>query len=154
MRRETIACLEWLRINRSSLSDEFCWGDPYEYATRGGQRPYGEPLLIWTALIGQAFLDAYELLWEDKYLQIAESTGRWILELPMEQTEPGNCLSYVLSSVLHSQLKYDGRGIPRSTPMAHRQPRCAHYRKNRDAVPVLRQRADGAWYYAEEAKYH
>ena len=94
-RREAIACLTWLESNRVPLSGEFCWGDPYEYATRAGRRPYGEPLLIWSALIGHAILDAHELSHENKYLQIAESIGRWMLKLPVEKTETGHCLSYV-----------------------------------------------------------
>ena len=95
MRRETIACLEWLMANRSPLAGEFCWGDPYEYATRRGRRPYGEPLLIWSALIGQTFLDAYELFCDEKYLHVAESTGNWTLNFPRETTGIGSCLSYV-----------------------------------------------------------
>ncbi len=45
-------------VNRATGYDELCWGDPYNYATRNGRRPYGEPLLIWSALIGQVFVDA------------------------------------------------------------------------------------------------
>jgi hypothetical protein len=103
-RREAIACLDWLIANRSSHSNEFTWGDPYEYATRGGRRPYGQPILIWSALIGQAFLDAYQLLGDEKYLQVAESTGSWILNLPRAHTVSGRCLSYVTyrQSLIHN----------------------------------------------------
>src|SRR6186997_947738 len=79
---EARGCLEWLIANRSPRSSDFCWGDPYEYATRSGRRPYGEPLLIWSALIGQAFLDAFDVLGEPRYLNVAESVGRWIMSLP------------------------------------------------------------------------
>src|SRR5262249_53723420 len=59
-RRESVQSLEWLIANRAPRFDEFCWGDPYDYATRSGRRPLGEPLLVWSALIGHAFLEAYE----------------------------------------------------------------------------------------------
>ena len=65
--RETVACLEWLTANRAPGFEDFCWGDPYDYATRSGRRPYGAPLLIWSALIGQAFLEAFEVLGDQRY---------------------------------------------------------------------------------------
>jgi rhamnogalacturonyl hydrolase YesR len=155
VRREAIACLEWLMANRSPLSGEFCWGDPYEYATRGGRRPYGEPLLIWSALIGQAFLDAYELFHDKKYLQAAESTGNWMLKLPREHTEAGSCLSYVTyrQSSIHNSNMMGAAFLARLGALT----------KNHDALALaksamsytcFRQRDDGAWYYAEEPKYH
>jgi len=41
---EAVSCLDWLVANRASRYEDFCWGDPYEYATRNGRRPRGEPL--------------------------------------------------------------------------------------------------------------
>jgi rhamnogalacturonyl hydrolase YesR len=153
--REAIACLEWLMANRSPLTGEFCWGDPYEYATRGGRRPYGEPLLIWTALIGQAFLDAYELFCDEKYLHVAESTGNWMLKLPREHTEAGSCLSYVAyrQSSIHNSNAMGAAFLARLGALA----------KNHEALTVARsamtytcsrQRDEGSWYYAEDPKYH
>lgn len=155
VRREALACLEWLMANRSPLAGEFCWGDPYEYATRGGRRPYGEPLLIWSALIGQAFLDAYELFCDEKYLQIAISTGNWMLKLPREHTEAGSCLSYVA----YRQSSIHNSNIMGAAFLA----RVGSLTKNHEALTAAksamtytcsRQRGDGAWYYAEESKYH
>jgi rhamnogalacturonyl hydrolase YesR len=155
LRHEAVACLEWLMVNRSSRSTEFCWGDPYEYATRGGRRPYGEPLLIWSALIGQAFLDAYELFHDEKYLRVAESTGNWMLTLPREHTDAGSCLSYVAyrQSSIHNSNMMGAAFLARLGSLT----------KNRDALTVARsamaytcarQQGDGSWYYAEEFKYH
>jgi len=155
MRHEAIACLEWLMTNRSSLSGEFCWGDPYEYATRGGRRPYGEPLLIWSALIGQSFLDAYELFSDEKYLRVAESTCNWMLKLPREHAETGSCLSYVA---------YRQSSIHNANAMGAAFLAClGSLTKNREALTTAksamtytcsRQRGDGSWYYGEESKYH
>ena len=95
IRDEAKACLDWLMVNRAPGYDEFCWGDPYEYATRSGRRPLGEPLLIWSALIGQAFLEAFDQFQDPRYLAVAESIGTWMLMLPAERTDTGRCLSYV-----------------------------------------------------------
>lgn len=155
VRREALACLEWLMANRSPLSGEFCWGDPYEYATRGGRRPYGEPLLIWSALIGQAFLDAYELLGDERYLQVAESTGNWMLKLPREHTEPGSCLSYVAyrQSSIHNSNMMGAAFLARLGSLTKNHD-VLTTAKNAMDYSCCRQRDDGAWYYAEEPKYH
>lgn len=155
MRHEAIACLEWLMANRSPHSEKFSWGDPYEYATRGGRRPYGEPLLIWSSLIGQAFLDAYELLRDERYLRVAESTGNWVLKLPREDTDRGSCLSYVA----YRQASIHNSNAMGAAFLAH----LGSLTNNREALSVARsamaytcarQQGDGSWYYAEESKYH
>lgn len=154
-RREAIACFDWLESNRTPLSGEFCWGDPYEYATRGGRRPYGEPLLIWSALIGQAFLDAYELLHDPKYLQVAESTGNWMLALPKEHTQAGNCLSYVAyrQSSIHNSNAMGAAFLGRLGAVTGNR-EALTTAKNAMTYTCSRQRSDGSWYYAEETKYH
>lgn len=155
LRKEAIACLEWLVANRSPRSSDFCWGDPYEYATRGGRRPYGEPLLIWSSLIGLAFLDAYEILRDEKYLQVAQSTGRWIVSLPREQTASGSCLSYVAyrQSSIHNSNAMGAAFLARLGSLIGGQELLA---VATDAMTYTcsKQRADGSWYYAEEPKYH
>ena len=155
LRRGAIDSLEWLMANHAAHFTEFCWGDPYEYATRSGRRPYGEPLLIWSSLIGLAFLDAYETLHEERFLNIAGSIGRWILRLPREQTATGSCLSYVADrqSYIHNSNVMGGAFLAR----------LASFSLNKEFLRVARaamtytcerQRADGSWYYAEESKYH
>ncbi len=155
LRREAITCLDWLVANRSPHSGEFSWGDPYEYATRGGRRPLGKPILIWCALIGQAFLEAYELLGDERYLRIAESTGNWMLTLPREQTDRGSCLSYVA----YRQASIHNSNAMGAAFLAH----LGALTKNHEALSVARnamaytcarQRGDGSWYYGEESKYH
>lgn len=153
-RLEAVACFDWLKANRSPLFGEFCWGDPYEYATRGGRRPYGEPLLIWTALIGHAFLDAYELFSEDSYLRIAESIGQWILKLPMEETATGDCLSYVAyrQSSIHNSNAMGAAFLARLGSLtANRKALMVAQRAM--AYTCSRQLIDGSWYYGEDAKF-
>ncbi len=155
LRKEAVACLQWLMMNRASHSADFCWGDPYEYATRSGRRPLGEPLLVWSALIGQVFLDAFELLHDPIYLDVALSTGRWILALPQEQTPTGSCLSYVAyrQSSIHNANVMGAAFLGRLGPLTGN----SHVRttaKSSIAYTCNRQRQDGSWYYAEEPKYH
>jgi len=155
LRREAIACLEWLIANRVHRSNGICWGDPYDYATRGGRRPYGEPLLIWSALIGQAFLDAYEVLRDERYLRVAEGICGWILNLPREQTDSGNCLSYVAyrRSSIHNANVMGAAFLARLGALTsnHEALRVA---ESAMSYTCSRQRGDGSWYYAEDPRYH
>lgn len=155
LRRAAIACLEWLIANQSPHATEFCWGDPYEYATRGGRRPYGEPLLIWSALIGQTFLEAYESLLDPKYLQIAQSVANWILKLPREETKAGNCLSYVRcrQSSIHNSNMMGAAFLARLALLTNNQEAFATA-KSAMTYTCSRQQSNGSWYYAEESKYH
>ncbi|MCD4678105.1 MAG: hypothetical protein K8S18_19245, partial [Desulfobacula sp.] len=89
------SCLEWLIDNKSPGYKEYSWGKHFDFASRGGIYYKFEPILVWTVLIGQAFLDAYETLEEKRYLEIAESICHWILTLPRNQTESGFCLGYL-----------------------------------------------------------
>lgn len=154
-RKDAIDCLEWLMTNRSSHSTELCWGDPYEYATRSGRRPLGEPLLIWSALIGQAFLDAYETLHDQRFLDVAESIGRWVLSLPQEQTASGSCLSYVAyrQSSIHNSSAMGAAFLARLGDLVKDQS-VLNMASKALQYTCSRQREDGSWYYAEEPKYH
>ena len=155
IRDEAKACLDWLMVNRAPGYDEFCWGDPYEYATRSGRRPLGEPLLIWSALIGQAFLEAFDQFQDPRYLAVAESIGTWMLMLPAERTDTGRCLSYVAyrQSSIHNSNVMGAAFLARLASVTGNQEACD---VARDAMTYTcaRQRPDGAWFYAEEPKYH
>lgn len=155
IRNEAVSCLAWLMANRAKSHVEFCWGDPYNYATRSGRRPLGAPILIWTALIGQVFLDAFQELEDVQYLRVAESVGRWIAALPIEDTPTGSCLSYNAYKVesIHNSNAMGAAFLARLGSVT-----------GNDAVKSLarramtytctRQRPDGGWYYGEETKYH
>jgi hypothetical protein len=155
VRDEAIACLTWLIQNRAPAVADFCWGDPYDYATRSGRRPMGAPILIWTALVGQVFLDAFELLKDEQYVRVAESVGRWISALPREQTPTGCCLSYnayKLESIHNS----NAMGAAFLARLAARTGDQAAAWLAHEAMQYTcaRQREDGSWWYGEETKYH
>lgn len=155
LRREAVACLEWLMNNRSAGYGEFCWGDPYDYATRGGRRPLGEPLLIWSSLIGLAFLEAADVLGDTTYLGVANSIGRWILSLPAEHTDRGVCLSYVAcrQTSIHNSNMMGAAFLARLGSVTNN-PQALERARAAMEYSCSRQRDDGSWFYAEEPKYH
>lgn len=154
-RKEAISCLAWLMANRAPGHGEFCWGDPYEYATRSGRRPLGAPILIWTALIGLAFLEAFEVLGDIQYLRVAESIGRWIGNLPIEDTSSGSCLSYnaYKQESIHNSNAMGAAFLAKLGTMTNNREAIALARRAMEYT-CARQRPDGAWFYGEEAKYH
>jgi hypothetical protein len=155
IRDEAIECLSWLIANRASGHREFCWGDPYEYATRGGRRPRGAPILIWTALIGQVFLDAFDVIGADQYRRVAESIGRWILAMPTEHTSTGSCLSYnaYRQSSIHNSNAMGAAFLARLGALTSNQA-VISLARSAMTYTCARQQPDGAWWYGEEPKYH
>lgn len=148
-------CLDWLDQNKSSNYTFHSWGNHFDFTSRSGRLPKLEPIIVWTSLIGQAYLDAFEIFREERFLKIAESISQWILNLPREETGRGACLSYVAfkqNSVHNSNML--GAAF------------LAQYGKltgNREALRVAReamlyscsrQLPDGSWYYGEESMHH
>jgi hypothetical protein len=155
VRNEAIACLDWLLANPSRSHADLCWGDPYDYATRSGRRGRGEPLLIWSSLIGLAFLDAFEVLRDERYLRAARSVGAWISNLPVEQTSEGLCLSYLAcrQSSIHNSNAMGAAFLARLGSLTG-DDRTLSLARDAMTYTCARQRDDGAWFYAEEPKYH
>ena len=94
-RRRAEFCFNWLMENGSKNREHYCWGNHFSFATRGGTIPAHTPTIVWSSLIGLAFLEAYEVLQEPKYLTVAASVSEWVRTLPRERTSRGTCLSYV-----------------------------------------------------------
>ena len=93
-KNKAISCLDWLMENKSPDYADYSWGKHFDFASRGGRYPKFEPITIWTSLIGLEFVEAYEVLQEKRYLDVAESVCNWIMKLPRNRTEPGQCLNY------------------------------------------------------------
>ena len=155
LRDKALACLDWLDRHREQGQAGHCWGNHFDFSTRSGCMRAHTPTIVWSGLIGQAFLEAYEQTSEVRFLDIAESISRWILSLPREVTATGSCLSYTgvkQNSVHNSNLL--GAGLLARTwkHSAREEYRAAA----REAVRYTcqRQREDGSWWYGEAANYH
>jgi polysaccharide biosynthesis protein VpsJ len=60
--------LQWLIENQSLGYSGACWGNHFDYQSRTFYLPKGMPTIVWTALIGHAFLDGFEHFQRDLYL--------------------------------------------------------------------------------------
>lgn len=156
-RNRAVACLEWLMKNRAPGFEQYCWGKMFDFASRGGRQGKYEPITVWTSLIGQAFLEAYEVLGNPQYLEVAESICDWIVERPRNQTPSGFCINYTPfgdgDCTIHNQSMLAAALLSKT----------AKFNNNSDYREVAgeaikytctRQLPDGSWYYGEDAKYH
>src|SRR2546427_285924 len=88
--------LQWLIENQSKGYSGACWGNHFDYQSRGGYLPKGVPTIVWTSLIGHAFLDGYEHFKEDQYLETAISACNHILhDYERHPYGEGLCINYV-----------------------------------------------------------
>ncbi len=90
-------CLDWLAENSAEGFSGHCWGYNWDWQDLGFFAPYGSPNCVVTTYVGQAFLDAYECMGYDSYLEIAKSSLEFIrkdLKILYEDSEM-KCVSYV-----------------------------------------------------------
>lgn len=154
---KAISCLEWLMNNKAPGFEEYSWGKMFDFASRGGRQGKYEPITVWTSLIGQAFLEAYETLGDGKYLAIAESICRWILERPRNQTAAGFCINYTPfgegNCTIHNQSMLAASMLARTFKFTGNE-EYLKVAKGAVTYTCTRQLPDGAWLYGEDPKYH
>ncbi|MBI4684771.1 MAG: hypothetical protein HY755_06190 [Nitrospirae bacterium] len=152
---KAVKCLDWLIKNKSPYYEKYSWANHFDFASRSGRYAKHESIIVWTALIGQAFLDAYEVLGDKKYLDVATSVCGWILNLPREKTDSGTCISYLAceQSSIHNSNMLGSAMLART----------AKFTGNKELLKVakeameyscLRQLQNGAWYYGEATNQH
>ena len=149
------ACLDWLDRQKARKFEKHSWSNHFDFASRGGSYTREDPIIVWTALIGFAYIEAYELIGATRWLEIADSVCGWIMDLPRERTGRGDCISYLA----HVQSSIHNSNMLGAAMLA----RTSRYTGNRDYADVARsaieyscsrQRADGSWWYGEDPKYH
>jgi hypothetical protein len=155
-RQKAAFALQWLIDNQSKGYSGACWGNHFDYQSRGAYLPKGVPTIVWTSLIGHAFLDAYDLLKKDQYLEIATSSCEHILhDIATYSYGDGVCISYVpgLNSQVHNANTLGASLLARTYSFIG----VKSYRELAERAfqyTAQLQRADGSWYYAEAWNAH
>lgn len=155
-------CLDWLIKNYSKGYSGYCWGNHFSYESRGGRISKGLPTIVWTSLISNVFLDAYEALDEPVYLDVAKSAGNFTVNdvgryIDSEETL---CLMYTPSNYDNPEFR---RTIHNSNVLAGSL--LARLHKHTGDSELLKlakksisftlkyQLSNGEWYYGEPKKY-
>jgi hypothetical protein len=148
-------CLDWLDHHKAPKFAKHSWSNHFDFASRGGSYTKHDPIIVWTALIGFAYLDAFELTGEKRWLAIAESVCGWIMDLPREATARGTCLSYLadVQSSIHNSNMLGAAMLARTAKHTGNQ---EYLRVAREAMEYScsRQLPDGSWWYGEDPRYH
>lgn len=150
------AALQWLMDNQSKGYSGVCWGNHFDYQSRGFYLPKGVPTIVWTSLIGHAFLDAYEYLKRKEYLDVAVSAcGHILQDIERYPEADGVCISYVpnLDCRVHNANTLGGSLLARA--YSHTQdPACRELAEKALRYTANHQRINGSWYYGEKENLH
>lgn len=148
-------CFQWLKEHKAAGFQGYCWGNHFDYQSRGGNIPKGAPTIVWTGLIGHAFLDAYDLLQEKEFLQVAQSVCYFILdELGWMEMAGGICLRYYPGARedVHNSNMIGASFLAR----VHAYAPCPRYLDVAERAvqfTVQHQTPAGGWYYGVDDKW-
>jgi len=149
-------CLQWLIENQSPGYDGACWGNHFDYQSRSFYLPKNVPTIVWTSLIGHAFLDGYHHFQNDQYLKIAVSACEHILrDLENYPDGEGVCISYVPAqkSLVHNANTLGGSLLARTYFHTHN-PAYRELAQKAMQYTAQYQRPDASWWYGEKANLH
>lgn len=148
--------LAWLMENKCQGYSGACWGNHFDYQSRSSYVVADVPSIVWTSLIGHAFLDGYQHFGDAKYLQVAESACEHIMrDLGRHVEADSVCLGYFPTSThqVHNANTLGGSLLARTYSLNHNE------ELRTLAVQSLLytaryQRPDGSWYYGEASNLH
>jgi rhamnogalacturonyl hydrolase YesR len=153
-KQKAFTCLDWLDRNKAPGYSCHSWANSFDFSSRGGRLPKNEPIIVWTSLIGHAFLEAYEMFAEERHLEIIRSISSWVLSLPRERTHRGDCLSYYAfgeHSIHNSNML--GAGFLASAAKFTKDPTSLEVARSAMEYSCSRQISDGSWYYGEDPRH-
>jgi hypothetical protein len=148
--------LEWLIEHQSKGYSGSCWGNHFDYQSRAFYLPKGVPTVVWTSLIGHAFLDGFEHFNHDRYLEVAISACEHILR-DLDRFSDGNgaCISYIpgKNSQVHNANTLGGSLLARVYGHTRNS---AYAEVARQALQYTAQyqRSDFSWFYGEREDLH
>ena len=127
------------------------WGYNFSWQSRAFYLPKYTPTIVNSSFIGHALLDAYELLGEQRFLDLAVPIADFLLR-DLNRTSDGDafCFSYtpIDNTAVHNANLLGASLLIRlyheTRDKAHRDAALGSL-----AYSMKRQREDGSWYYAE-----
>lgn len=155
-REKAEAMLQWLVENRSPGYSGACWGNHFDYQSRSAYVPKMTPSIVWTALIGHAFLDGFEHFQNEEYLDVAVSSCEHIQrDLGVYEDADGVCIHYFPITKHHvHNANTLGASLLARTYSYTRNDSYRMLAKKAMQYTANYQRADASWYYGEAANLH
>jgi hypothetical protein len=139
--------------NKSRSCYGACWGYNFDWQSRSFFLPRFTPTVVVTSFVANAFLDAYEVFGEERFLDTARSSCAFLLnDLNRTYRKGGFCFSYspLDRSVIHNANILGARLLSR---VAHVTGEEKLKRLASDSVDFVsrHQNPDGSWYYGEDS---
>ena len=129
----------------------YCWGYNFDWQSRTNFTPKYTPTIVNTAFIAHAFLDAYQLLGNGRYLEIARSSADFIFnDLHISRENNFICFSYTPQdkSKIHNA-NILGAGLLARLYSITKEDKLLEFARKAAGYVINRQRPDGSWYYAD-----
>lgn len=145
--------LQWLVENQAPGYSGACWGNHFDYQSRSTYVTRNVPSVVWTSLIGHAFLDAYEHFQRESFLKVAESACTHI-ERDLGGFTEGDtlCVHYFPTSKhqVHNANTLGGSLLARTYSHTGNESYRTLAQKSLQYTAKY-QRSDSSWYYGEAA---
>jgi rhamnogalacturonyl hydrolase YesR len=148
-------CFDWLLDHRSQGYKGYGWGNQFGGQTRGGFIAKDAPTVVWTSLIGNSFVDAYEALNDEQYANAAIKCAELIAEeLGWMEMETGICLRYFpgSDSLVHNSSMLGAGLLGRVSALTSNKEH-AQIAEKAMRWSVSHQLPNGAWYYGVGEKW-
>jgi hypothetical protein len=148
--------LQWLIDNQLPGYSGACWGNHFDYQSRSSYVTKNVPSVVWTSLIGHAFLDAYEHFQNQSFLEIAVSSCEHIQrDLRAHQEGSTLCIHYFPTTThqVHNANTLGASMLARTYSYTQNESYLTMAKKAMQYTAKY-QRADSSWYYGEAANLH
>lgn len=151
---DAIALLRNLIASRSPRQPYYCWGYNFDWQQRVLLVPKYTPNIICTTFAGNALLDAYEKLGNSSFLEMATSSGDFLLKgLKISKHREGLCFSYTPldNGQIHNANLLGAAFLARLYSILNEK-KYLDYANSAVQFSVSKQASDGSWPYGENAK--
>ena len=153
---KTEFALQWLLQNRSTGYAGACWGNHFDYQSRSFYAAKNLPSVVWTSLIGHAFLDAYNHFQKDAFLEVAVSSCEHILiDLGTYAEGENLCINYFPTSThqVHNANTLGASLLARTYSHTGNESYLALAQRSLQYT-LSHQRPDSSWFYGEASNLH
>jgi hypothetical protein len=133
-----------------------CWGYNFDWQSRSFFLPKFTPTVVCTSFVANAFLDAYQIFGEERFLEVARSSCGFLLN-DLNRTRDGEavCFSYspLDRSVIHNANILGAQLLSRVGQLAGDKKLKSIASGAVDFV-IGHQNPNGSWYYGDDSHHH
>ncbi len=145
---------DWLTTNYSKGYSGYCWGYNFDWPNRNSFFLKGTPTIVNTVYIAKGILDLYKYTKKKKYLDVAISTGNFILnDLNRTFRKDSFCFSYTpLDNTMIHNANILGSSLLATLYDLTKEVKFMGAAQRSMKFSIDSQQNDGSWLYGEEEK--